>query len=225
MTQTLTLTLHHAPDFASTIVRLALEELELAHTLAIVDLDAGALGTAAYRQVNPVGLIPALETDDGPICETAAILLWLVDKTGRLGPGPNDPDRPAFLSWLFFTSNALHQGALAMFYPHRPAGEANSDAARATAHDQVVARLGLIESLIATRQPRWLSADHPGVLGFYIGVLVRWLTSLPPEPYRINLADFPHLHAVLAAHESRPSVQRVAADEGLGPHPFTKASV
>lgn len=220
----MTLTLHHAPDFASTIVRLVLEELELPHTIAPVDFDGGALSTAEYSQINPVGLIPALETDNGPMFETAAILLWLVDKTGRLGAGPNDPDRGMFLSWLFFTSNALHQAALAMFYPHRPAGEANTDAARAAAHDQIIARLGLIESLIANQHPRWLSAEHPGVLGFYIGILVRWLTSLPPEPYRINLSDFPNLRAVLVAHESRPSVQRVAADEGLGPHPFTKAS-
>lgn len=215
------LTLHHSPDFASTIVRLALEELELPHTLAIVDFNAGAHQTEEYRRINPVGLIPALETDDGPIFETAAILLWLVDKTGRLGPGPNDPDRGAFLSWLFFTSNALHTASIAMFYPHRPAGEANTDAARAAAHDQVVARLGLIESLIASQHPRWLSADHPGALGFYIGILVRWLTSLPPDPYRIDLAQFPNLRAVLAAHEARPSAQRVAVDEGLGAHPFT----
>jgi glutathione S-transferase len=216
-----TLTLHHAPDFASTIVRFALEELELPHTLALVDIDSGALASSEYRRVNPVGLIPALETDHGPMFETAAILLWLVDQTGRLGPGPNDPDRGSFLSWLFFTSNALHQAALAMFYPHRPAGEANSDAARAAAQEQIVARLGLVESLIATQRPRWLSPEHPGVLGYYIGVLVRWLILLPPAPYGIRLDDFPHLKAVLTAHESRPAALRVAASDGLGPTPFT----
>jgi glutathione S-transferase len=216
-----TLTLHHAPDFASTIVRFALEELELPHTLAIVDIDGGALASAEYRRVNPVGLIPALETDDGPMFETAAILLWLVDRTGRLGPGPNDPDRAAFLSWLFFTSNALHQAALAMFYPHRPAGETNTAAAEAAAQDQIVARLGLIEAMLATQSPRWLSPDHPGVLGYYIGVLVRWLILLPPAPYGIVLDDFPHLQTVLAAHEARPAAQRVAASDGLGPTPFT----
>ena len=218
------LTLHHAPDFASTIIRLALEEMELPHTLAVVDFDGGTLATPEYRRINPIGLIPALETDTGAMFETAAILLWLVDRTGKLGPGPDDPNRGAFLSWLFFTSNALHTASLAMFYPHRPAGEANTDAARATAHDQVIARLGLIEALIATQSPRWLSADEPGVLGYYIGVLIRWLTSLPPDPYRIDLAAFPQLRAVLAAHEARPAAQRVAADEGLGTHPFTKAN-
>jgi glutathione S-transferase len=216
-----TLTLHHAPDFASTIVRFALEELELPHTLALVDIDSGALASSEYRRVNPVGLIPALETDHGPMFETAAILLWLVDQTGRLGPGPNDPDRGSFLSWLFFTSNALHQAALAMFYPHRPAGEANSDAARAAAQEQIVARLQLVESLIATQRPRWLSPEHPGVLGYYIGVLVRWLILLPPAPYGIRLDDFRQLKAVLAAHESRPAALRVAASDGLGPTPFT----
>ena len=217
----MTLTLHHAPDFASTIVRFALEELELPHTLAIADIDGGALASPEYHQVNPVGLIPALETDHGPMFETAAILLWLVDRTGRLGPGPTDPDRGAFLSWLFFTSNALHQAALAMFYPHRPAGEANTDAARAAAQEQIVARLGLIETLIATQSPRWLSAEHPGVLGYYIGILVRWLLLLPPAPYGIDLADFPNLKVVLAAHEARPAALRVAASDGLGPTPFT----
>ena len=217
----MTLTLHHAPDFASTIVRFALEELELPHTLAIVDVDGGALSSPEYRRVNPVGLIPALETDDGPMFETAAILLWLVDRTGRLGPGPQDPARGSFLSWLFFTSNALHQAALSMFYPHRPAGEANTDAARAAAQEQIVARLGLIEAMLAAQSPRWLSPDHPGVLGYYIGVLVRWLLLLPPAPYGIRLAEFPCLHAVLAAHEARPAALRVAASDGLGPTPFT----
>jgi glutathione S-transferase len=217
----MTLTLHHAPDFASTIIRLALEELELPHTLAIVDIEGGALTSPEYRNVNPVGLIPALETEDGAMFETGAILLWLVDQTGRLGPGPKDPDRGPFLSWLFFTSNALHQAALAMFYPHRPAGEANTDAARAAAHDQIIARLGLIESLITTQAPKWLSPEHAGVLGFYLGILVRWLIMLPPAPYGIDLKDFPALRTVLAAHEARPAALRVADSDGLGPTPFT----
>lgn len=217
----MTLVLHHAPDFASTIVRLALEELELPHVVALADIDSGVLSSPEYRRVNPVGLIPALETDHGPIFETAAILLWLVDQTGRLGPGPKEADRGAFLSWLFFTSNALHQAALAMFYPHRPAGEANTEAAQAVAHDQIIARLGLIETMIATQSPRWLSPDHPGVLGYYIAILVRWLILLPPPPYGLDLGQFPHLKAVLAAHEARPAALRVAEADALGPTPFT----
>jgi glutathione S-transferase len=217
----MTLILHHVPDYASSIIRFALEEMALPYTVVLKDFVGGELGTAAYRKVNPAGLIPALETPDGPVFETAAILLWLTDRHAALSPQPQDPDRGAFLSWLVFTSNALHTAALAIVYPHRPAGEANRDAALAAAHGQVLARLGLIEAMIQDQRPRWLSPDHPGVLGYYIGMLMRWL-AMTPAPYCIDAKAFPALHAVLAAHEARPAALRVAASDGLGPTPFTQ---
>ncbi len=216
----MTLILHHVPDYASTIIRLVLEEMALPYTLAMKDIDRGDLASPAYRAINPAGLIPALETPDGPVFETAAILLWLTDRHATLSPQPQDPDRGAFLSWLFFTSNALHTAALAMAYPHRPAGEAARDAALATAHGQVLARLDLIEAMVAQQRPRWLSADQPGVLGYYIGMLMRWL-AMTPAPYHTDPKTFPTLHAVLAAHEAHPAALRVAEADGLGPTPFT----
>ncbi len=216
----MTLILHHVPEYASTIIRLVLEEMALPYDLALKDIAGGDLASPAYRAINPAGLIPALETPDGPLFETAAILLWLTDRHATLSPQPHDPDRGAFLSWLLFTSNALHTAALSMAYPHRPAGEAARDAALATAHGQVLARLDLIEAMVAQQRPRWLSADQPGVLGYYIGMLMRWL-ALTPAPYHTDPRAFPALHAVLAAHEARPAALRVAKADGLGPTPFT----
>ena len=215
------LTLHAIPTWASVIIRFALEEMGEPYTLSQKDYDAGDLGSAAFRAINPMGLIPAMETPDGPMFETAAILLWLADRSGKLAPGPQDPERAAFLSWLFFTSNTLHTAAMALIYPDRAAGEAAAGAAIIVAHDQVLTRLGLIEAMITARQPRWLSAAEPGVLGYYIGTLVRWMTMLPPAPFAIGLDDFPALRAVLAAHEARPAALRVAASDGIGPTPFT----
>jgi len=215
------LTLHAIPDWASVIIRFALEEMGEPYSLSHKDRDAGDLDSAAFRAINPVGLIPAMETPDGPMFETAAILLWLTDRTGKLAPGPKDPERAAFLSWLFFTSNTLHTAAMALIYPERAAGEDAAKAAVAVAHEQVQARLGLIEAMITDRQPGWLSASEPGVLGYYIGTLVRWMTMLPPAPYAASLDAFPALRAVLAAHEARPAALRVATADGLGPTPFT----
>ena len=219
------LKLHAIPDWASVIIRFALEEMAVPYTLVKKDFDAGDLNTPAYRAISPLGLIPALETPDGPMFETAAILLWLTDRYATLAPGPQDPDRAAFLSWLFFTSNALHPAAMALIYPDRPAGEAASAAAIAVAHDQVQTRLGLIEAMIGTHHPRWLSASEPGVLGYYIGTLVRWMAMLPPTPHAITLTAFPKLHAVLAAHEARPAALRVAETDALGPTFFTNPVV
>ena len=78
--------LHYAPDNASLIIRLALEELGQAYETTLVNRQAQVQRSAAYRALNPNGLIPVLETPDGPMFETAAILLWLADRHGALAP-------------------------------------------------------------------------------------------------------------------------------------------
>ena len=81
---------------------------------------------------------------------------------------------------------------------------------------------GQIESLIANQAPRWLSAAEPGVLGHYIGIILRWAMMIPEDPARrFDLRPFPALAAVLAAHEARPAALRVALADDLGPTPFT----
>jgi len=94
--------LHSWPDSASLIVDLVLQELGLPYTSRQIDRPAGALNSPEYRALHPLGLIPALETPDGPMFETAAILLYLTEQHG-LAPAPGTPDRAAFLTWLFFT--------------------------------------------------------------------------------------------------------------------------
>ncbi|MCB2144531.1 MAG: glutathione S-transferase N-terminal domain-containing protein, partial [Rhodobacteraceae bacterium] len=64
--------LHYAPDNASLIVRLVLTELNQPFETALVDRRVRAQDGAAYRALNPNGLIPALETPGGAIFETGA---------------------------------------------------------------------------------------------------------------------------------------------------------
>ena len=85
--------LHYAPDNASLIVRLALEELGRPYETVLVDRRAKAQRSPAYLALNPAGRIPTLETPDGPISETGAILLWLADRHGALAPAAGDPAR------------------------------------------------------------------------------------------------------------------------------------
>ncbi|NBT31105.1 MAG: glutathione S-transferase, partial [Rhodobacteraceae bacterium] len=80
------LRLHYAPDNASLCVRLALTEMGLPFETILVDRRARGQKAPAYLRLNPNGLIPTLETPDGPIYETAAILLWLADRQGDLFP-------------------------------------------------------------------------------------------------------------------------------------------
>jgi glutathione S-transferase len=215
-------TLHGIPDWASVIVRFALEEMGLPYRYALCDFDAGDLDTPAFRAVNPAGLLPALETPDGPMFETAAILLYLTDRHGALAPAPDSPDRAAYLSWLLFTANTVHPTLMALIHPYRLAGEASQEETASLAHATFIDRLAMIESMLVAKAPRWLSPVEPGVLGYYLGTLLRWARMIPPNPaHRVTLDAYPALRAVLAAHEARPAALRVANAEDLGPTPFT----
>jgi glutathione S-transferase len=216
-----TLTLYHCPDWASSIIRLALEELSLAYDIRPMDWDAGDFDDPAFRAVNPLGLIPAMTTPDGPIFETAAILLWLNARHGGLAPGPNEPSRAAFLSWLLFTANSVHPAVMNLIHPDRPAGEASASDVARLALEKLTMQAAHLEKLITTQGPLWLTPAQPA-LGHYLGILIRWAIYLPEDPgVRFSLAPFPALTAMLAAHEATPAAVRVAAADGLGPHPYT----
>ena len=82
-------------------------------------------------------------------------------------------------------------------------------------------QLALLEAKAATL-PVWLCPDAPSSLGYYIGVLMRWLAQSPANAVsHVASRDYPALHAVLVAHEARPAARSVAEAEGLGQSIFT----
>lgn len=218
----MTYILPHIPDWGSSVIRIVLEELGAPYEVAPLDWDAGDFDSPAFRAVNPLGLIPALQTPDGPVFETAAIILWLNARHGGLGPAPTDPDRAAFLSWLMFTSNTLHQTVLTLIHPDRVAGQAVQDVVQACALEHLHGEAAQLEAMIAAKDPDWLSPRKPGALGYYLGILLRWAMSLPEDTgMRFSLRPYPALRSVLAAHERFPAAMRVADADGLGDTPFT----
>ena len=117
------LRLHYAPDNASLILRLALEELGLDYEAVLVDRKTQGQTAPHYLRMNPNGTIPVLETPDGAMFETAAILLWLADRERRLMPPPEAPARGRCLTWLFWCSNTLHIDLRQSFYPEKYIGD------------------------------------------------------------------------------------------------------
>lgn len=213
--------LHQIDDWASLIVRLALEEMAVPCALQTHDFDAGSLNSAEFRALNPQGLIPVLETPDGPIFETAAILLWLADRHGLMAPAPQSAGRGAFLSWFFFVSNTLHTSVMALVYPERMADEAAAPAACAAALARLNGQCALLETTLAAAPP-WLNPDAPTILSPYIAVLLRWAQFLAADPAcNLDLTAYPTLRAHLRALEDRPAFVRIIKAESLGPTPFS----
>lgn len=215
------LTLHYAPDNASMIVRMALVESGAAFRTALVDRAARAQDGAAYRRLNPAGLIPALETPAGPLFETGAILLWLAEAfpAAALAPAPGDPARGHFLKWLFFLSNTAHADLRHVFYPGQYVDDAGRPGHRAKMVARMTGHFGLLDAAAAA-DPALFAA--PSALAFYTAALMRWSVTYPEgqEPW-FDAAAFPALAALAAAVEARASARAVAAAEGLGPRPFT----
>ena len=218
------LRLHYAPDNASLIVRMALEEMNLPYQTALVDRAANAQRSAAYLALNPNGLIPVLETPHGALFETGAILLWLADTHRAMAPAPDESSRGAFLTWLFFASNTLHADLRALFYPAAYVGPSTSaqHALTETLQARLRRHLRHLDDLAGTG-PRWLSAADPSVLCYYLACLMRWMALYPQHGDRrwFRLSDTPHLQRLLRDIEPRPAVRAAQVAEGLGETPFT----
>ncbi len=214
-------TLRFSPDSASLIVRLVLEELGQPYEARAIDREAGELASPDYRALHPLGKIPAMETPNGPMFESAAILLYLSDRHPGLAPAPDAPDRAAFLKWFFFTSTNIHTTLMDVFYPDRVAGEAAAGAVLTHASARMQTLLTALNTA-AEENPSWLSSDQPSLLGYYIAVLMRWLGQNDPQSTGyVRAADYPALHRVLTMLQARPAALSVAKAEGLGQTIFT----
>lgn len=215
--------LHYAPDNASLIVRLVLEELGLPYETVLVDRASGAQTTASYRALNPAGLIPTLQTPDGAIFESGAILLWLADRHGRLAPAHNSSERAAFLKWLFYLSNTVHTNLRMTFYPSQYVGsdDAAQDALRSGARANLCASLDLLEDLALTQQG-WFNDASPSVCDFYLVAMLRWMALYPSgDTGWFKLQDWPSLLQLASRLETRPSVAALCVAEGMHPNPFS----
>jgi len=78
----------------------ALEEMQLPFEIVGMDHPAHDLSTAAYRELSPFEQIPAIDDDGLVLSESAAILLYLAKKSGRLG-GRTAAEEAQVVRWCF----------------------------------------------------------------------------------------------------------------------------
>ncbi len=220
MTQTLRL--HYAPDNASLIIRLVLTEMGLPFETVLVDRTKSAQNSTTYLALNPNGLIPVLETPQGPVFETAAILLWLSERMGQMAPNPKSDERSAFLKWLFFASNTLHADLRILFYAEKYIDPSEANTLRAGIRPRLRHHLKLLDQ-VAQDAPDWFHAQTPSVLTYYVACMMRWMALYPQGSDRswFTLADTPYLQRILQSLETRDATRVAITAEGLGVTPFT----
>lgn len=180
----MTLRLHHAPMACSLASRFALTEAGLPHEVAIVRTWKGEQKTEAYRRINPRGQTPALETDQGVITESTAILPYIADLAPEKGllPKAGTFERAQAQSWLSYLSSTLHVALAAAMFPMEGC---DSDAARAAALARVIAIFTALDQHLDGRDHL---LDSFSVCDLYLLVFSLWRASpvlagrLPPFP-------------------------------------------
>ena len=103
--------LFHCRDARSFRALWALEELELPYTLELMRFPPRVF-VEGYRDVNPLGTVPALIVDGQLMTESSAIPHYLAT---RFGPSPLAvaPDEPGYAAYL----NFLHMGEATLTFP------------------------------------------------------------------------------------------------------------
>lgn len=188
--------------------------MELEH-VGLDDPATAGEALAELARLNPLTQLPTLLLDDGQVMtESAAITLFLADHqhSDLLVPGPDAPERAAYLRWQVWLVANLY------------ANVAYSDRAERLVGDPIEAR-GLRERLMEQRKTLWeqaaAAAGTPWFLGerfsaldIYLAVMLHWGPGLDWAAEHV-----PRLYNIAVAAAARPAIAPVMArnfPEGLG---------
>ena len=179
---------------------IALAELGLPYRLRHVRIEQGEHRLPAFLALNPHGRIPVLvDLDTGiAVFESAAILLYLAEKTGRLLPA-QPQQRWAAITWLAF--HAASMGPMLGQRVHFEIAQGGANAA-ATAHFRQ-----LSEAALATMDGRlagnaYLAGDEYSIADI---ASFGWLHIA--QLVGFDFSAWPHVGAWYARVAARPAVQ------------------
>jgi glutathione S-transferase len=195
--------LYYSPRACSLAARIAFHELGIQPDYERVDLRTKITETGRdFRQVNPLGYVPALELDDGTvITENVAILPYIADmRGGEIAPLPASFDRVRLIEALGFLSGELHKS----FSPFI-AGVEGSAREKATA--RLESRLDHVERRLADGRD-YLVGNRYSVADAYAFVILSWCPLLG-----FPLDRWPHIRVYIECINSRFAVQAAIAQE------------
>lgn len=209
------LTLHYYPGNASFTPHVLLNEIGAPFELALVDRSINAQRSAAYLQLNPNGRIPTLVDGDLVVYETAAIVLYLVDRFPEAGlaPAVGTSERALFYRHIAHLSCTVQPEMRPYFYPDQHVGNiAHVADVRETAERRLAEMFDRIDAQFGAGP--YLLGEHYSAADPYLLMLVRWTRAMK-RPARLLPKLARHAEHVLA----RAAVRQTLAREAL-PTPF-----
>ncbi|HEX2477046.1 MAG TPA: glutathione transferase GstA [Lacipirellulaceae bacterium] len=206
--------LFYAPGSSSLLPHIALHEAGLPFDFIKVNEHTKAImGGGDFRNVNPLGYVPALLLNDGTLLtEGAAIVQYIADlvPTKKLAPPNGTIERVKLQAWLNFFASEMHKGGFSpLFYKGIP------EEARDVFRARLKARFTHLNGHLSAND--YLMGSDYSVADMHFFVVSNWASwvNFDLSPYR----------AVIGYRErvgSRPAVLAALKAEGLLPWPATQ---
>jgi len=204
-------------------IHIALEELGLPYRAIPVDIAKGDQFRPDFLKISPNNKIPALVDPEGiggkrmTLMESAAILIYLADKTGKLWPS-NARHKSAALQWLSFQmANVGPMLGQVVHFRHYAPEPMPCAVERFTNETKRI--YGVLDRRLG-------EADYLAGAEYSIADIATfpWLTSW--EWQGIVLADYPNVERWFNTIAARPAVQRglaVLAEKRRKPKELSEA--
>lgn len=205
------LKLYYAPGSCARASHIALREAGATFELQLVDFGRAEQHSDAYRQLNPKGRVPALETDRGILTETPAILTYIAQchPEAQLAPVADPFEFARLQSFAAYLCATVHVG-----HAHIRRGERWADDPAAIAEmkrkaPEVVADcFQMIENRLFTGP--WVMGDAYSIADPYLFTLTQWLPI-----HKLDSASYPKIHDHERRMLAREAVQTaIAAEQG-----------
>jgi glutathione S-transferase len=185
-----------------------LEELGLAWERIDAGGAFGRTREPAYRAMNPMGLVPTLEEEDGwALWESNTIARYLCNRYAPGGPlYPAEPRARAKVeTWMDWTLGHLTAPMVTIFFTHVRLSEPERDwKAEAKAREEAGRLWRIVEGQLQGR--RFLCGEHLTLADIALGCWVHRWFRLP-----IERPDLPALAAYYEALMTRPGFVRHVA--------------
>src|SRR5689334_9847587 len=180
----------------------ALEELGLPYRVHALDHTGGELDGDAYRRISPFRQAPVIDDDGFVVAESAAIVLYLAEKAGKLIPG-DAQGRTRVVQWCFAAVGTVGTtlaciDLIEMFDSGRTARPLHAEVRKLAGR-----WLGEVERRLEDRE--WIACEDFTVADIMMAGVLRGIR-------KTGLMDpFPRVKAYRERCQARPAWQRTLA--------------
>jgi glutathione S-transferase len=197
------ITLYFAPRTRSIRVRWLLEELGLPYALKRVTFN---VPSKVFVQDTPLGKLPVIEDGDVTICESGAIVEYILERygNGRLAPPIGSPLRGPFLQWIHFAEGTAFPPLGVVIWHTLYLGDADQiPTVIASARERAANGFDFVERALAGK-------DYLLGAEFSAADIMMGFTLAAARVLGVLDERYPNLGRYLARLEARPAFQKAA---------------